>query len=153
AYDLKAKLTNMEAAKRGHHLSGQAIFKKEYDAELRSAQDSLRELNELAGEDPVHREHLAKLSELMNSLRKLAELDFGLFSGSPLGEGKWREAIARLRLVPMLDLSRQAAVQIDALIATETDRLAQRHHMVQKATRESIWAISLTVGGTLILAL
>src|SRR5207245_7036804 len=61
--------------------------------------------------------------------------------------------IARLNLTPMLDLGRQAAVQLDALIATETTRLAQRDRMVQQATRESIWAISVTVGGTLILAL
>src|SRR5215468_6601254 len=49
AYDLKAKLTRMEAAKRGHHLSGQATFKEEYDTELREARASLAELRELTG--------------------------------------------------------------------------------------------------------
>src|ERR1043166_1917153 len=78
AYDLEAKLTRMEAAKRGHHLSGQAAFKEEYEAELHGAQASLTELRELAGADPVHREHLDKLSELMGTLRQLAVLDLKL---------------------------------------------------------------------------
>jgi PAS domain S-box-containing protein len=153
AYDLEAKLTRMEAAKRGHHLSGQAAFKQEYETELKGAQDSLAELRALAGADPVHRERLDKLSKLMDSLRKLGELDFNLFARLPASASKWREMIARLKLVPMLELGRQAALQLDALIDTETTQLAERHRMVERATWESFWAISVTVGGTLILAL
>src|SRR5439155_4754277 len=89
AYDLKAKLTRMEAAKRGHHLSGQAAFKEEYEAEMHGAQASLTELRTLAGEDPVHREHLDKLSELMGLLRQVAQRDFNLFTGLPASASKW----------------------------------------------------------------
>src|SRR5437763_13406395 len=81
AYDLKAKLTRMEAAKHGHHLTGQAAFKEEYETELHEAQDSLAELRALTGADSVHREHLDKLFQLMGELRQRAEKDFNLFAG------------------------------------------------------------------------
>src|SRR5947209_972811 len=91
AYDLEAKLTRMEAAKRGYHLNGQVSFKEEYETELHGAQDSLAELRELASTDPVHREHLDKLSQLMGSLQQLAQRDFNLFVGVPVSAKQWRD--------------------------------------------------------------
>src|SRR5207248_1768773 len=46
-----------------------------------------------------------------------------------------------------------ASEQIHGLIATELSRLAERHGQVQRATRESVWAVGAAVGGTLVLAL
>ena len=130
AHDLKAAVLGMQSAKRGLHLPGRPGFTEEFDFHRRNYLDNLAALNRLADNDPDHREHLDALTALAQPLQEPSRGDL--------------KELARA--------ARRAAAELDALIATEQTRLDARHHLVQQATRESIWAIGATLLGTLALA-
>ena len=85
------------------------------------------------------------LLEGLNRLKQLADND--------PGHREHLDALERLARTtePSHDV-RRASLEIDALIATEQARLGRRHHLVQQATRDSVWAIGITVLATLVLA-
>jgi PAS domain S-box-containing protein len=168
AYDLKADLTGMEAAKRAAYLlragtptgkegkprpdiSREESFRQEYQRHWRSAQKSLSELRELAGKLPGRNERLDNLAARMQSLHDLSELALRL-PGPSKGEGDWWTQIME-GLKQAVLLGGQADEEIAALITAEKERLRERHALAQRATRESVWAIAVAVGGSFFLAM
>ena len=138
AHELKADVLGMQSAKRGLQLSGRPAFKEEFELYRKDFVEHIDGLNRLAQNDPVHREHLAALTRLAGPLAA------GLSSrDSPA---------AHQDLTELARAARRASAEIDALTATEQARLDARHEMVRRATRDSIWAIGITVLATLFLA-
>ena len=130
ADDLKANLTGLLAAKQAHRLLGREAFKEDFARYRQGVLDGLADLQRLARDDPDHRASLETLTALSPSLL------------APAAAG----------LEELKERGRQAAAAVDALIHTEESRLEQRHELVRQATRESVWAIGLTLLGTLVLA-
>ncbi len=153
ARDLRADIAAMEAAKRAHLLLGQESFKREYLAHLKESRDDLAELRQLVGDDAEAGRRLDTLAGLLRWLQDLAEADFDLFAARPWpADAGWRDRAARnLRVV--VEVGHQAGAVLDELIDAEADVLAERKRLVQHATRESVWAIGLTLAGTIVLAL
>jgi PAS domain S-box-containing protein len=150
AFQVKESIASMSAAECGHHLVGDMALRRRFEDEHREVRAILDQLHELVRHDPNRRAEIEEVQHLERKWSQFAQQDFALKALLP----RWNldDLLRKIHIRPAANLAAQIRDRMNHFVAEETEVLEQRRAMVNKATRESIWAIVAAASVSVILS-